>query len=469
MLLVLLRHSINSRICDEVNSSEGFKFSTMATDLTTADVYEEASLIGQDFEKIIERFGHDAVIDLMPKIIRVLERLEVVVGQKDKARLEIDELKLENERLYLEIQREASQRRQLDEELYQVSATGETDNLKSMLLKLQEENQKLRLEYEGCANSQPATAYISAPGDAELMQKMKDAIDNQRDSIRSKNAEIETLRNDLEAMEEQIQRLTTINESLRKTLSASQARVSTLAKEKAELQTELRSVNRTKLPSVLQVQENQEENIDDADLINSDHEEGVEVEDEKIQDKMDELSETAVDVSKGVPPPKPPRLKNELDVEQNGDGLTGNESAVSDQDKDETQDDLNRNGPDEKDEHGDWELIGEASKTAFDAKKSIERKEKVGGNQLQTEMDKKKDPNRPRYTKAEMLEVLIERNNLKEQVFALKDELRIYKPSYGDEDQPSPYSKHTTSPRRLSRKEESGISRIFSIFSHHRD
>ena len=87
----------------------------MATDLTTADVYEEASLIGQDFEKIIERFGHDAVIDLMPKIIRVLERLELIVGQNDKARLEIDELKLENERLYLEIQREASQRRQLDE------------------------------------------------------------------------------------------------------------------------------------------------------------------------------------------------------------------------------------------------------------------------------------------------------------------------------------------------------------------
>ena len=43
------------------------------------------------------------------------------------------------------------------QELYQVSATGETDNLKSMLLKLQEENQKLRLEYEGCANSQPGT------------------------------------------------------------------------------------------------------------------------------------------------------------------------------------------------------------------------------------------------------------------------------------------------------------------------
>ena len=87
----------------------------MAADITTADVYEDASLIGQDIEKIIDRFGHDAVMDLMPKVIRVLEKLEVVVGEKEKDKLEIAELKLENERLYLDIKREASQRRKLDE------------------------------------------------------------------------------------------------------------------------------------------------------------------------------------------------------------------------------------------------------------------------------------------------------------------------------------------------------------------
>ena len=45
-----------------------------------------------------------------------------------------------------------------------------------------------------------ATAYISAPGDAELMCKMKETIDNQRDTIRSKNMEIDSLRNDLQAV-----------------------------------------------------------------------------------------------------------------------------------------------------------------------------------------------------------------------------------------------------------------------------
>lgn len=108
----------------------------MATDLTTADVYEEASLIGQDIEKIIERFGHDAVMDLMPKVIRVLEKLELVVGEKEASRLEIAELKLETERLYLEIKREASQRRKLDEVGFSIQLVPRVEAGKEQLMAL---------------------------------------------------------------------------------------------------------------------------------------------------------------------------------------------------------------------------------------------------------------------------------------------------------------------------------------------
>ena len=87
----------------------------MALELSTADVYEQASLIGQDIERIIERYGHDSVVDFMPKVIRVLESLEVLVREREKENLEIAELKLENERLYVEIKKEANNRRRLDE------------------------------------------------------------------------------------------------------------------------------------------------------------------------------------------------------------------------------------------------------------------------------------------------------------------------------------------------------------------
>lgn len=47
----------------------------------------------------------------------------------------------------------------ISQELYQISATGETDNLKAMLIKLQEENKKLRMEVEVTVNTQPGNCF----------------------------------------------------------------------------------------------------------------------------------------------------------------------------------------------------------------------------------------------------------------------------------------------------------------------
>lgn len=91
--------------------------SAMEGPLTTADVYQTASLIGKDMEQIIETFGHNAVMELMPKVIQVLEQLEIAVGEREKSSLELEEMRLQNERLMTEVKREASQRRRLDEVL----------------------------------------------------------------------------------------------------------------------------------------------------------------------------------------------------------------------------------------------------------------------------------------------------------------------------------------------------------------
>lgn len=87
----------------------------MECQLTTADVYQTASLIGKDMEQVIERFGHSAVMDLMPKVIEVLEHLEIAVGEREKSLLELEEMRLQNERLLTEVTKEASHRRRLDE------------------------------------------------------------------------------------------------------------------------------------------------------------------------------------------------------------------------------------------------------------------------------------------------------------------------------------------------------------------
>ena len=243
-------------------------------------------------------------------------------------------------------------------------------------------------------------------------------------------------------MEEQIDRLTTINESVRKTLGASQARISVLAKEKAELQTELRSLKRT--TSVLQVQTGQDENsIEEEGFTDSDNDlqeqhsakEGVDIEEENALQNSVENTEQIVHLSNENPPPKPPRLKIEPRTEENGDMLNNNGNEVNDGNKnrkdEQRENGLNYNRKDEEQDLGDWEIVGETAETTYKKESSEEdQKEKCATNQTGGEKDKKLDPNRPRYTKAEMLEVLIERNNLKERVFALQDELKIYKPRY---------------------------------------
>lgn len=72
-----------------------------AAELTVMDVYDFASVIGQEFEQIIDRFGCECLIGVVPKIVRVLELLEKLVsrgvgGQEaEELRRELDRLRQE--------------------------------------------------------------------------------------------------------------------------------------------------------------------------------------------------------------------------------------------------------------------------------------------------------------------------------------------------------------------------------------
>lgn len=77
-----------------------------ATELTVMDVYDIAAVVGQEFERIIDQFGCEASLRLMPKVVRVLEVLEVLVTRNninpetEELRRELDRLRMErNDRL----------------------------------------------------------------------------------------------------------------------------------------------------------------------------------------------------------------------------------------------------------------------------------------------------------------------------------------------------------------------------------
>lgn len=64
---------------------------TFAT-LTVDDVYEIAKLIGTEVEKLIDGFGKDSVVGLVPKIVKVLELLESFASRNHAHKLKEEEL-----------------------------------------------------------------------------------------------------------------------------------------------------------------------------------------------------------------------------------------------------------------------------------------------------------------------------------------------------------------------------------------
>lgn len=69
-----------------------------AAELTAVDVYDIAAVLGQEFERIIDRFGCESLVGVVPKVVRVLELLEALVS-RGAARQEAEELRRELDRL----------------------------------------------------------------------------------------------------------------------------------------------------------------------------------------------------------------------------------------------------------------------------------------------------------------------------------------------------------------------------------
>ncbi|EDO42766.1 predicted protein [Nematostella vectensis] len=180
---------------------------------------------------------------------------------------------------------------------------------------------------------------------------MKETIDSQREAIRLRNTEIDNQRSDIDAMEEQIDRLTNINESLRRNLSAKQTRIRMLAKEKAELQAEFKAFK-------------------------------LDLGKENIG--LSESEELTGDIHDSY--------------EQEDDG---NELTELHQRNNSHKEEENNNGTHEKvaSEVHEWEIL-----------ENGENEEKVEWEEGRMDKSAPLDPNRPRYTKAELQEILNEQH-----------------------------------------------------------
>ncbi|XP_048833468.1 RILP-like protein 1 isoform X4 [Brienomyrus brachyistius] len=212
-----------------------------ATELTVMDVYDIAAVVGQEFERIIDQYGCEALSRLMPKVVRVLEILEVLVSRNNISP-ETEELRLELDRLRLErmdrLEKEKKHQKEL--ELVEDVWRGEAQDLLSQIAQLQAENKSLlnNLSYKDCPLSEEDLQRQEGMSERErqVMKKLKEVVDKQRDEIRAKDRELTLKNEDVEALQQQQNRLMKINHDLRHRITLVEAQGKALIEQKVELE-----------------------------------------------------------------------------------------------------------------------------------------------------------------------------------------------------------------------------------------
>lgn len=80
------------------------KMENYSCSLSVVDVYDIAQDIGREFEAIIDRCGSEAITGLMPKVVAVLEQMEMVAMKNERENTTVDDLRATIQQLEMDKQ-----------------------------------------------------------------------------------------------------------------------------------------------------------------------------------------------------------------------------------------------------------------------------------------------------------------------------------------------------------------------------
>ncbi|XP_017288836.1 rab-interacting lysosomal protein isoform X2 [Kryptolebias marmoratus] len=219
--------------------------------LTVDDVYEIAKLIGAEVEKLIDGYGKASVEGLVPRIVKVLELLESFASRNHALGLREEELL----RTFEAIQRQQQQQKKrggkdCDEscdkdeirELQQKEQQWRRrcEELQVQVQQLQEDREELQNRLKGtCAKEDRAQKQ-----EREVMLKLKQVVDKQRDELRAKAQEITTISKEVEALQEQLDRFMKMNGELRHKQNVLQTQLRGAVERKADMEADLKEKNK---------------------------------------------------------------------------------------------------------------------------------------------------------------------------------------------------------------------------------
>ncbi|XP_035496018.2 RILP-like protein 1 isoform X3 [Scophthalmus maximus] len=418
-----------------------------AAELTVMDVYDAAAVLAHEFERVIDRFGCESLVGVVPKVVRVLELLEALVSRGAAAQ-EAEELRGELERLRRERSDKCEQERKHQKELELVDDVwrGEVQDLLSQITRLQAENKRLLVSISPKESPVTQEDLQKQEGMSEkerqVMKKLGDLVDKQRDEIRAKDHELTLKNEDVEALQMQQHRLIRINQDLCHRIGVMEAQVKGLIRQRAELEAAAQARQQEVGALQLEVTRLRKE-LREWEL----EREIVDIEESSLtRSGTSSPASPQMTPSEAVPPNaiKP----NSVWMECGGDpGFLANcfecENSPSILPR------SSNRGNDEEEGNKDEDT------TAFSLKVPADTEPEEEVDSLEQESDK------PRFTLQELRDVLQERNELKAQVFLLQEELAYYKSDDSDDDtssivctSPPPSCSNSTDPP------ESGIRRL---------
>ncbi|XP_065201364.1 RILP-like protein homolog isoform X2 [Planococcus citri] len=215
------------------------------SDISVLDVYEIASAIGKEFEKIIDVCGADTVTNLMPRVINALEHLESLATKNERENAILEDLKNRIVKLENDKHVRAEDRLKFEKELEQIEEDWrkESNHLLAVIAKLQEENKRLAsivanesyFEQESSSNSEE---------DVNVVNQLQHQLDLLRDKVKVQNVELNAKNSEIENLESRIETLNTTIVDLRKKQKIHVSQIHGFVEERAKLLIEIQDQRR---------------------------------------------------------------------------------------------------------------------------------------------------------------------------------------------------------------------------------
>uniref|UniRef100_A0A673J0S1 RILP-like protein 2 n=1 Tax=Sinocyclocheilus rhinocerous TaxID=307959 RepID=A0A673J0S1_9TELE len=199
-------------------------FERTFSSMTVDDVYDIAKAVGAEVEKLIDNHGKSSVEGLVSHIVKVLELLESFAARNQDHKCKEEELLKAFETLQIQQQKKRHKKLKVNVEV-----------LQSQVQQLKKENQELLARLQ-CTHSKEDRTQRQ---EREVMLKLKEVVDKQRDELRAKGQEISSMSKEVEALQEQQERLMKINAELRHKQNIIQTQLKSAVERRADLEADL--------------------------------------------------------------------------------------------------------------------------------------------------------------------------------------------------------------------------------------